>query len=73
MTQGNPVNTQCWGLFEDFAASFCVLKSLSLGEGQPVKLSQVHYGATMSGVDLETINQQMEHVRSTRQIYTSSS
>ena len=73
ISRGDPVNTQSWELFENFAAGFRVLKSLSLDEGQRVWLSQIHYGAAMSGVDLEVINHQMEQVQSTQQIRTGSS
>lgn len=73
ISRGDPVNTQSWELFENFAAGFRVLKSLSLDEGQRVWLSQIHYGAARSGVDLEVINHQMEQVQSTQQIRTGSS
>ncbi|KAF8434719.1 hypothetical protein BGX38DRAFT_155614 [Terfezia claveryi] len=70
--RNDPVKTQGWQLFENFAAGFRVLKSLSIDEGQQVKLSQIHYGATRSGPDLEFINRHMQHVHSTKEIRASS-
>ena len=54
----DPVKMQDWQLFENLAARFRMLKSLSVDEGQRVGLSQIHYGATRSGPDLEFINRQ---------------
>ncbi|KAK3819964.1 MAG: hypothetical protein J3Q66DRAFT_335951 [Benniella sp.] len=71
MDPRSPPGAQFWQHFEHFVATFRCLKSRTLEDGKPTKISEIHTGARLNG-DIEFTNHHLKLAISSQHVDTKS-